>query len=129
MNKSTVQLQINGKALIIDGRSVGEFEFLDKMKLRKVLVDKGSTILFFDNAELFLNDRRRNRNIAEFDATGALVWLIQECPHNTTVVARPYDGVRMTDDGRLIAGNWIGVDYEVNRVTGEVTPFGHGRPW
>lgn len=125
-----MNVEINGKVLVVNGQAIAEFEFLDQMQVQKTISAGGSVILLFDNRTAFLNDSRRNRNIAEFDSGGRLVWRIQECPHATSMLVRNYWNIRIEDDGRLIAGNTIGVEYVVDRGTGEVTPLeGQGRPW
>lgn len=70
-----------------------------------------------------------NRNVYAYDSSGKLVWRIQEAPHGGAGEDKAYMDIR-TDDGNLVAGNWIGIDYQVNLNDGVVLPLKQGaRPW
>lgn len=132
MTQDKIDVEIIGKTLLVDGRPVADFDFLDQMKVQAVVMDGDNIIVSFDNRERFLNDTRINRNVAAFGRKGSLIWRIQECPFNSDHVSRPYDTIRIDDQGRLIVGNKNGGEYVVDRSTGEVTPHAvryGGRPW
>lgn len=61
-----------------------------------------------------------NRNVFAFTAQGDLLWQIEESPHGTEE-DKPYVGIFLSQDGSLIAANWIGVDYLVNVQSGRIT--------
>ena len=63
---------------------------------------------------------RFDRNVYALSLDGKGVWQIQEAPHGGNV-AKPFMNLRLSDEGRLIAGNWIGVDYEVDLTSGQVS--------
>jgi len=70
-----------------------------------------------------------NRNVYAYDSLGQLVWQIQEAPHGGVGEDKAYMDIR-TDDGGLVAGNWIGIDYQVELENGVVVPLKQGtRPW
>lgn len=62
-----------------------------------------------------------NRNVKAYDERNELVWTIAESPHGTQA-DKPYMSIRIDPQGRLIAGNWIGIDYIVDLKTGAITP-------
>ncbi|MFT3715636.1 MAG: hypothetical protein QM774_06735 [Gordonia sp. (in: high G+C Gram-positive bacteria)] len=62
-----------------------------------------------------------NRNVFAVNGDGGLVWQIQESPHGTQD-DKPYTAIWIGADGRLMAGSWNGVDYEVSLVDGTVSP-------
>lgn len=59
-----------------------------------------------------------NRNVFAFSAQGDLLWQIEESPHGTEK-DKPYVGI--SQNGALVAANWIGVDYLVNIQNGRIT--------
>lgn len=70
-----------------------------------------------------------NRNVYAYNSSGELVWQIQEAPHGGVGEDKAYMIVKI-DKGKLVAGNWIGVDYEVNLEDGTVVPLRKNvRPW
>ncbi len=60
-----------------------------------------------------------NRNVFAFSAQGELIWQIEECPHGTEV-DKPFIGISCNNDDRIIASNWIGVDYLVDARSGGI---------
>ncbi|MFM5012888.1 hypothetical protein ACEUB2_09570 [Aeromonas veronii] len=70
-----------------------------------------------------------NRSVEAYKADGCLAWVIQECPAGAPSEDKPYMDIRV-QDGQLIAGNWIGLDFIVNLENGGVSPAKKGvRPW
>ncbi len=63
--------------------------------------------------------QRFNRNVFLVDWTGAVLWQIQESPHGTED-DKPFLNIWLTDDGSLVAGNWSGVDYDVDLASGVI---------
>lgn len=64
-------------------------------------------------------EKRFDRNVYALSFDGKAVWQIQEAPHGGNV-PKPFMNLRLSEEGRLIAGNWIGVDYEVDLSTGQI---------
>ncbi|MGA7298122.1 MAG: hypothetical protein WBW92_11515, partial [Rhodanobacteraceae bacterium] len=62
-----------------------------------------------------------NRNVYAFDSSGQLVWQIQEAPHGGAGEDKAYMNIRV-EHGFLVAGNWIGIDYQVAMADGRVSP-------
>lgn len=60
-----------------------------------------------------------NRNLFAFTTQGDLLWQIEESPHGTQK-DKPYVGLIISQDGLLVAANWIGLDYTVNVQNGKV---------
>lgn len=79
-----------------------------------------------------LNDypqKKLNRNVYAYDVSGELVWQIQEAPHGGSGEDKAYMDIKI-DGGKLVAGNWIGVDYLVNAASGVVSQAQKDiRPW
>ena len=70
-----------------------------------------------------------NRNIEAYDRNDNLVWIIEEAPDGGENLDKAYMRIWL-ENGRLIAGNWIGVDYFVALDKGTVTPVKTNiRPW
>ena len=78
--------------------------------------------------DLYPQDRL-NRNVYAYDSSGALVWRIQEAPHGGTDEDKAYMDIRV-EKNDLVAGNWIGIDYQVQLKDGMVIPLKRGTgPW
>jgi len=70
-----------------------------------------------------------NRNIEAYDQNDNLVWIVEEAPDGGENLDKAYMKIWL-DDGRLIAGNWIGIDYLVDIDKGSVSPIKTNiRPW
>jgi len=70
-----------------------------------------------------------NRNIEAYDQNDNLVWVIEEAPDGGENLDKAYMKIWL-EDGRLIAGNWIGIDYLVDLDKGSVSPIKTNiRPW
>ena len=70
-----------------------------------------------------------NRNIEAYDQNDNLVWVIEEAPDGGENLDKAYMKIWL-EDGRLIAGNWIGIDYLVDLDNGSVSPTkAKMRPW
>lgn len=70
-----------------------------------------------------------NRNVYAYDSLGKLLWQIQKAPHGGVEDDKAYMDIKIVG-GYLVAGNWIGVDYQVNLESGRVLPLKQGaRPW
>jgi len=70
-----------------------------------------------------------NRNIEAYDGTGKLIWMIEECPVGGDGVDKAYMNIWIEND-KLIAGNWIGLNFIVNLENGTVKPANPGsRLW
>jgi hypothetical protein len=79
-----------------------------------------------------LNDypqEKLNRNIYAYNVFGELVWQIQEAPHGGNDEDKAYMDLKIDKD-KLVAGNWVGVDYLVSEVSGMVSQAQKDiRPW
>lgn len=70
-----------------------------------------------------------NRNVYAFNLSGELVWQIQEAPHGGVGEDKAYMNIGL-ENGRLMAGNWIGIDYFVGLCSGKVSQAQKNvRPW
>lgn len=63
--------------------------------------------------------KKFNRNIYAFTLGGELAWQIEEAPHGGDI-SKPFMNLWLSQDGQLIAGNWIGVDYKVYLQNGGI---------
>lgn len=61
-----------------------------------------------------------NTNIYGFTVEGNCKWQIEESPHGTEA-DKPYTSIFLSEDNKLIAGSWSGVDYIVDLCTGGIT--------
>jgi hypothetical protein len=99
----------------------------------KQRVDLNSLIVVrvYPSDEMLTNYPRDelNRNIYAYDLSGELVWQIQEAPHGGMEEDKAYMDIQYIDD-KIVAGNWIGVDYLVDESSGMVTQSRKDvRPW
>jgi hypothetical protein len=70
-----------------------------------------------------------NRNIYAYDVSGEFVWQIQEAPHGGSEEDKAYMDLKIDGD-KLVAGNWVGVDYLVSEASGKVSQAQKDiRPW
>jgi len=70
-----------------------------------------------------------NRNVYAYDSSGQIKWQIKEAPHGGVGSDKAYMDLWL-DNGKLIAGNWIGADYIVDITSGDVSQALTGvRPW
>ena len=70
-----------------------------------------------------------NRNVYAYSLSGDLLWQIQEAPHGGIEDDKAYMDLRF-EEGQIIVGNWIGVDYVVDHECGEVSQSKKNiRPW
>jgi len=60
-----------------------------------------------------------NRNVYALNYDGKLMWQIEEAPAGGDI-AKPFMNLWLSNDGSLIAGNWIGVDYRVALENGRI---------
>lgn len=60
-----------------------------------------------------------NKNVFAYGSNGSLKWEIEESPHGTEN-DKPYVSIFISEDGKLSAGNWNGVDYLVDLSAGKV---------
>jgi hypothetical protein len=69
-----------------------------------------------------------NRNVYGFNLDGTLKWQIQEVI-GSSEKEKPFLYIKAVED-KLIAYNWIGMDYEVNLDDGSLCMYGQPRrPW
>lgn len=61
-----------------------------------------------------------NRNILFIEDDGAVRWQIEESPHGTES-DKPFMNLWLAEDGRLVAGNWNGIDYNIRLDSGKIT--------
>ena len=64
--------------------------------------------------------QRFNRNVFFIENDGATRWQIEESPHGTES-DKPFMNLWLAEDGKLVAGNWNGVDYDVRLDSGQIT--------
>lgn len=62
-----------------------------------------------------------NRNVYAVNGEGVVVWQIAESPHGGEG-SEPYVDISMDRQSRLLAANWIGIDYFVDVEGGSVAP-------
>ena len=107
----------------------GNKAFLENNIKEILLLDDLTIVRLDDDQAHGPGDKSMNRNVLAFDQKANLIWEIQEAPHGGDEWPKPY--VRLAKQGsRLIAGNWIGVDYVVDLKTGNVNAGeSKGRPW
>lgn len=98
--------------------------------IQETLLIQGLTIVLVDDGRIHgKGDKSMNRNVLAFDNDANQVWVIQEAPHGDEDWPKPYTKIAMRDDG-LVARTWIGVEYLVNLMNGNVTATrSDGRPW
>lgn len=60
-----------------------------------------------------------NRNVFLVRSDGSIQWQIEESPHGTGA-DKPFMQIWLANPSRLCAGNWNGVDYEVDIDTGAI---------
>jgi hypothetical protein len=73
--------------------------------------------------------KKLNRNIEAYDQDDNLVWVIEEAPDGRENQDKAYMKIWLEED-RLVAGNWIGIDYFVDLSTGAVSSAKTNvRPW
>ncbi len=68
-----------------------------------------------------------NRNILAFDERRRQIWRIEELP-GVTLEHKAYTHISIDKNGNLLAGNSVGVDANVDLVTGKVY-VAPQRPW
>jgi len=107
----------------------GHKAFLEA-NIKDVLVTGNLTIVRLDDGQTHgQGDRSMNRNVLALDQEANVVWKIQEAPHGGDEWPKPYTHLAMQGT-KLVASNWIGVDYVVDLTTGNVdTGKSGGRPW
>jgi len=77
-----------------------------------------------------------NRNVYAYNSDGKFLWQIEEVSEGAKapkdksyIVGKAYMNIWMEKE-KLIAGNWIGLDYIVNLKNGKVSPLNKNvRPW
>lgn len=113
------------KILDINGRKA----FLNT-NIKEILLFDDLTIARLDDGQTHgQGDKSMNRNVLAFDQNANIVWEIQEAPHGDNEWPKPYTHLSKQDT-KLIASNWIGVDYVVDLKTGHVhAGESNGRPW
>lgn len=98
---------------------------------QSVRVGQLTVIRVYPSDEM-LNDYpqdKLNRNVYAYDESGEQVWQIQTAPHGGSGEDKAYMEIRIDGD-KLIAGNWIGVDYLVDIASGIVSQAQKDiRPW
>jgi hypothetical protein len=73
--------------------------------------------------------KKLNRNIEAYDQDNNLIWVIEEAPDGGENRDKAYMKIWLEED-RLVAGNWIGIDYFVDLNTGAVNSVKtNERPW
>lgn len=95
-----------------------------------VEIDKLIVVNFYpftEEEDEALKDIDMERNIWAFNSDGDLVWTIAY-PSAKIEGHNPYTSVYIKN-GRLIAGNWAGIDYLVNTKNGSVDVISGKRPW
>ncbi|MHA6196970.1 hypothetical protein ACX3YG_21675 [Pseudomonas wadenswilerensis] len=67
-----------------------------------------------------------NRGVYSLSHEGVILWQISESPHGE-VKEKPYVDIFIDDRDRLIAANWIGIDYWVDVEDGSVEAIAFNR--
>jgi len=60
-----------------------------------------------------------NCNVYLVGADGGIRWRVHESPHGTED-DKPFMNLWLTENGALVAGNWNGVDYDVDLRSGAI---------
>jgi len=95
-----------------------------KLKVNKIFlvrVDTGNTIQY--------GDESLDRNIYAFNESGEQIWQIEPAPIRQS--PNPYMSLR-TEEGKIIAETWTGVELSINLSDGSVMVSTHNirqRPW
>ena len=103
-----------------------------RLSIRGVPIDTPDDILaniILDGRIIVLTNWRyghKGRNIYCFDSSGSLAWRIEESPYGPRPAA-PYTGLRIDHQGRVIAGQMDGYDYEVDPRTGRIEYLGFSK--
>lgn len=106
----TTSLSIKGGVLWIQGKAIGlPHPVVDVKVLGETVVAKVES----EPGDIF------NRNVYAFSSDGELLWQIEESPHGAET-DKPYVDIGVDNSGKLVAGNWNGVDYFVDIKTGKI---------
>lgn len=120
-----MKIEFQGSILSID-KAVVEMPFPIQQLL---LIGEKAFVRVDSGALVNVGDHSLNRNVYAFDKEGNQLWQIQESPHGGTDNPKPYMALHDIV-GKLVAYNWIGVEYVVDLNIGTVQPYGTGkRPW
>ena len=105
---------------------------MDRSYVRQIIeVGKLKVVRKYPPDEELVNypQKKLNRNIEAYDQDDNLVWVIEEAPDGGENQDKAYMNMWLEED-RLVAGNWIGIDYLVDVNTGAVSSVKtHERPW
>jgi len=105
---------------------------MDNNYIKEVIEIEGLRILRKyppDDILMNFSQTKLNRNIEAYNRENKLIWVIQEAPQGGKDQDKAYMNIWVKEN-RLIAGNFIGIDYLVNLTTGAVTPINKDtRPW
>lgn len=105
---------------------------MDSSNIKQALIIDGLKIIrrYPSDEDLIGYPREKlNRNVEAYSESNELIWVIEECPAGGTNQDKAYMSIAV-QDGRLIVGNWVGVDFVVNLKNGCVSPLKKGvRPW
>ncbi len=103
-----IEFKIDSGTLCLDGKPVR----LPLSVTEAVGIDDGVAVrLYVPSGQKF------NRNVFLVDGAGVVRWQIQESPHGTEG-DKPFLNLWLAEDGSLVAGNWNGVDYDVDLASG-----------
>jgi len=105
---------------------------MDSALIRQTIEIEGLKILRkypSDEKLMSYPQEKLNRNVSALNENGDLVWTIQEAPQGGEDQDKAYMLISL-ENGKLVAGNFLGIDYYVNLQDGTVTPKDtNSRPW
>jgi len=105
---------------------------MDRSYIRQIIeVSKLKVVRKYPPDEELVNypQKKLNRNVEAYDQDENLVWVIEEAPDGGENQDKAYMNIWLEED-RLVAGNWIGIDYLVDVNTGAVSSVKTNvRPW
>jgi hypothetical protein len=108
-----LDVRAEGAHLLVGGHSV-ELPY----PVRKVIVCGDLALVLMDPPA----GEECNRNVMAFTIDAKMAWRIEASPHGTQS-DKPYVGLTLDPIGRVIAANWIGIDYVVDHLSGKIEPI------
>jgi hypothetical protein len=97
------------------------------LEIKDILV----ILIYPSDDQLLLYPREKlNRNVYAFkESNGELLWQIQPANEGGASEDKPFMDIFISQ-GKLIVGNWIGIDYQIDLSNGHINPIDRNkRPW
>ena len=104
-----------------------------KVELPDLVTD---TLIVDEGILVAVNDKGvgKDRNVYLISPDGRVLWQIEDPYPHLKDHYRGYTSLFFSVDGRILAGCWVGVDFEVDVKTGKIKPWvdpkvPNKRPW